>query len=87
MLLTTRLRLTMEDLCLGFVIFESCLRAKPAILRTFTTRPLMLVCCAVALKVRGAASHRLQVPCKFPREPRTGDTGCEHLARLVCRSI
>ena len=76
MLLTTRLRLTVEDLCLGFVIFESCLRAKPAILRTFTTRPLMLVCCAVALKVRGAASHTdCKCPAKLPREPRIGDTG------------
>ena len=52
-LLVSQLRLTLQDLVLAFVIFESCLWKNPLILRRYTFRPLLLSCCAIALKVCG----------------------------------
>ena len=40
-----------DDLVTAFMCVESCLRAKPAVLRTCTLRPLLVSCCLIARKL------------------------------------
>ena len=49
--LAAALDLRTEDLVTAFMLWEQAIRRNPAIVRTYTMRPVLLGCCTVALKV------------------------------------
>jgi len=49
--LAAALELRTEDLVTAFMLWEQAIRRNPAIVRTYTMRPVLLGCCTVALKV------------------------------------
>ena len=50
-LLATRLSMGPEELCVAFLIVESCLRANKMVLNTFSLRPLLIASCIISRKL------------------------------------
>jgi hypothetical protein len=49
--LAERLMMSCEELCVAFIIFESCLRARPRILTAQSLRPLLVASCVISCKL------------------------------------